>query len=121
DPMATHAEQHVSRATWLGLRVGGGMFDDGAAAARAGLALAATGRMQLSCDLFAAARLDWSRRGGGDGIDVVGASAGVGSTVVDNRTIAIALIAQLRGDVRLASLRGMTPVDRMGASVAGGI
>ena len=40
------------------------MFDDGAAAARAGIAVALAGRLRLTDAVFAAARADWSRRGG---------------------------------------------------------
>ncbi|HWU89903.1 MAG TPA: hypothetical protein VN253_21725, partial [Kofleriaceae bacterium] len=44
DPMAARTAPRPPRALWLGARVGGGMFDDGHAAARAGVDLAVTGR-----------------------------------------------------------------------------
>ncbi|MBA2542006.1 MAG: hypothetical protein H0V17_20365, partial [Deltaproteobacteria bacterium] len=45
DPMAVReARASSARTYWLGLRLGGGMFDDNASAARAGVAVAATGR-----------------------------------------------------------------------------
>jgi hypothetical protein len=118
DPLAIHASRRPWRTTWLGLRVGGGMFDDGAASARAGMAVAATGRMQLEsdCHLFMAGRLDWSRRGGDTGIDVIGASAGMGYALTQD----IAVIGQLRGDLRLAGTRAMDDVGRVGASLAVG-
>jgi len=111
DPLETREEAvHVDRGYWLGFRLGGGVFDDGAPSARAGVALAATARFTLTGNLFAAGRVDWSRRGGdwgmygGDsGVDVLGASAGIGMTVVDRNNLGLALIAQLRGDLRLAS------------------
>nr|MBA2544139.1 hypothetical protein [Deltaproteobacteria bacterium] len=58
-------------------------------------------------------------------IDVVGASAGAGITILDKQTIAIAVLAQLRGDLRLASTRSMpmtdVPVSRTGAAAAVGV
>ncbi len=129
DPLAVRETMPVDRAYWLGVRVGGGMFDDGAAAARAGMSLAATARFTLAGNLFAAVRVDWSRRGGSaadTAIEVLGGNAGVGVTVLERRQLAVALIGQLRGDLRLTDTRraseGMTtPVSRAGASVAAGI
>jgi hypothetical protein len=119
---------HVARAYWLGLRVGGGMFDDGATTARAGIAVAATTRVLIFPQrrTFLAGRLDWSRRGGVLSVDTIGASAGIGTTVVDTKTLGIALLAQVRGDLRLASSRGesmMTsvPVSRAGVAAAVGV
>jgi hypothetical protein len=130
DPLATHeAAPALDRAFWLGFRVGGGMFDDGAASARAGMSLAATARLALtSIDLagvFAAARFDWSRRGGSApaeaSIDVLGASAGAGVTVLDTSQLALAIIGQLRGDLRLADTRMDAPVRRAGLTAAAGV
>jgi hypothetical protein len=129
DPLAIGETHRASRAYWLGLRLGGGMFDDGAAAARPGVAVAATGRYALTTRTFLSGRLDWSRRGGNEGtfagVDVIAAGAGAGVTVLDSQTLGIALIAQLRGDLRLASNRTMTmttePVDRAGVAAAAGI
>jgi hypothetical protein len=135
DPLEAREEAaHVDRGYWLGFRLGGGVFDDGAPSARAGVALAATARFTLAGNLFAAGRVDWSRRGGdwgmygGDsGVDVLGASAGIGMTVVDRNNLGLALIAQLRGDLRLASsiTQGRTSdtmtsedIGRTGAGVA---
>ncbi len=122
DPLATHqSTTHSDRSYWLGFRLGGGMFDDGATSARAGMSLAATGRLALTTNLFAAARLDWSRRGGSSpdaSIDVLGANAGIGITVLDRAQLAIALIGQLRGDLRLADTRMTSPVRRTGVTAA---
>ncbi len=124
DPFAVREARREARAYWLGVRLGGGMFDDGASTARAGVAVAATARLALTGKTFLAGRLDWSRRGS-SGIDVVGASAGAGVTVVDSQAIAIAVIAQLRGDLRLASTRTTSmmdvPVSRAGATAAAGV
>lgn len=112
DPFAVRQERRrAPRAFWLGARLGGGMFDDGASSARAGVAVAATGRVPLAAATFVAARLDWSRRGG-DRTDVIGASAGVGVEVIDG----VAVLAQLRGDLRFGSM-----VERAGVAAAAGI
>ncbi|MBS1119476.1 MAG: hypothetical protein H6Q90_1704 [Deltaproteobacteria bacterium] len=121
DPLATRAERtRVARTYWLGARLGGGMFDDGASSARAGLSLAVTFRLAVSGSLFAAARLDWSRRGGG-AIDALGASAGLGATLLDRSQLALAVIGQLRGDLRLADTRMTAPVPRGGLTAAAGV
>ena len=104
------------------------MFDDTAATARAGVALALVSRYRLTDAVFAAGRADWSRRGGElmtGTIDVIGASAGLGATVAGDAARpgagpAVALIAQLRGDVRLTGLRDAAPVHRAGLGVAAG-
>ena len=129
DPLATRAAvRRPARAVWLGARLGGGMYDDGATGARAGMTLGATVRYRLAPRYFLAGRLDWSRRGGEsiDAVDSIGASAGVGATVLDGDRLAIALIGQLRGDLRFADTRQtsgrvMEPVSRAGAGAALGI
>jgi hypothetical protein len=132
DPLAPRAAPAGWRNIWLGLRLGAGMFDDGAAAARPGLALGLAGRYRLTDILFAAGRADWSRRGGdamtssardGEAVDVLGASAGIGATIAGRGAPAdaglpIAVIAQLRADLRLADARGAAPVRRAGLGVA---
>ena len=115
DPLATHAAP-APLAMRLGLRVGGGMFDDGASAARVRPSLAVAARLPLHGPLFLAARLDWSRRGGDadSSIDTLGASAGVGAPVLGP----LAAIVQLRGDLRFADTRDMMSVRRVGVSIA---
>jgi hypothetical protein len=128
DPLAPRAPPATQRAMWLGARLGAGMFDDSAAAARAGLALALAGRYRLGDAAFAAGRADWSRRGGEvmtGTIDVLGASAGVGVTVIGGAAhpgsdLAVAVIAQLRGDLRLTGAREAAPVHRAGLGIAAG-
>jgi len=125
DPLATHESYRASRDYWLGIRVGGGMFDDGATVARAGMSFAGAARFDLPAladTTFLAARIDWSRRGGdAPSVDVIGASAGVGMTVLDHETLAVAVLAQLRGDLRLADTRMTTPVSRIGVTAAAGL
>ena len=123
DPLATTETLRVARNYWLGIRIGGGMFDDSAAPARAGMSVAAAGRATLGGRNFLAGRLDWSRRGGEavDRVDVIGASAGIGRTVIDRHSLGVALLAQLRGDFRIADSRALAPIDRLGASVALGV
>lgn len=127
DPMAVREHRRRPRAYWLGVRIGGGMFDDGEAAARAGVATAATARFPLAGRTFLTGRLDWSRRGGEreTAVDVVGFGAGAGATVVDTKAIGLAVLAQVRGDLRLASRATMAmvdvPVSRAGATVAAGL
>ncbi len=123
DPLATRAAP-TPVAMWLGVRLGGGMFDDAATAAHVGPSIGAAARFELRGSLFLAARLDWTRRGGasaGASIDALGASAGVGTTVVDRTRIAVAVIGQLRADLRFADRRDTMAVRRAGASVAAGI
>ncbi|HSK02022.1 MAG TPA: hypothetical protein VK932_12310, partial [Kofleriaceae bacterium] len=78
---------------------------------------------------FLAARLAWSRRGGTPDIsgkdptstiDVLGAAAGAGLTVLDRGALSLALIGQLRADLRLASARAGDPVRRAGLGAAAG-
>ncbi|HWO25846.1 MAG TPA: hypothetical protein VNO30_44230 [Kofleriaceae bacterium] len=135
DPLARKAAARPPRAHWLGIRLAGGMFDDARAGARAGLGFAATGRYALSTRpsggpaAFLAGRIDWSRRGGRPDmsgmepaatIDVLGAAAGAGFTVVDRGAVSLALIGQLRADLRLASARAGEPVRRAGLGAAAG-
>jgi hypothetical protein len=91
------------------------MFDDGIGDARVGGAVAATTRYSLAPRYFVSGRFDWSRRGGAS-IDVLGASAGAGATLVDG-SIGVALIAQLRADVRIGGDE-MMDVKTLGASAA---
>ncbi|MCW5806644.1 MAG: PEGA domain-containing protein [Deltaproteobacteria bacterium] len=127
DPFATQRRitgYGPPRATWLGLRVGAGMFDDGATPARPGFAFGLAARHALSPRQFASGRLDYSTRGGdagGDAIGVVGASAGLGTTLVTTPSAAVAVLGQLRGDLRFGDARHMDPIRRTGASVAAGL
>lgn len=127
DPLATAPAPPGERNLWLGLRLAAGMFDDSATAARAGLAVALAARYRLTDTVFAAARTDWSRRGGHPmtgptaPIDALGASLGLGATVAGG-TIGpgIALLAELRADLRLADHRDTAPVRRAGLGIAAG-
>ncbi|HEX3477824.1 MAG TPA: hypothetical protein VHT91_22535 [Kofleriaceae bacterium] len=127
DPLAAAPAPPDERPLWLGLRLAGGMFDDSATAARTGLAVALTGRYRLTDAVFAAARADWSRRGGRtmtgatDPIDAFGASGGLGATVAGSATgPGLALLAELRADLRLADHRAAAPVPRAGLGIAAG-
>jgi hypothetical protein len=128
DPLAARDRPAGERSVWLGARLAGGMFDDAATAARPGLALAVAARYRLRGPAFVAARADWSRRGGdvmAGSVDVLGASAGLGLTITGRRSrqragLAVALIGQLRGDLRLADARAATPVHRTGLGLAAG-
>ena len=134
DPLALRRGPRPPRATWLGLRAGAGVFDDGRAGARAGLALALSGRRTLGGAVFLAGRLDWSHRGGeiaadgamdaaapGDAISALGLGAGAGVTLLDHRALTLAAIGQLRADLRLASSRALAEVPRFGLGVAAGL
>lgn len=105
---------------WLGLRVGGGAFDDGETSVALRPTLAATARFALAERVFLAARLDWSRRGGASesAIDAIGASAGAGYTLHAHRRLALAAIAQLRGSLHFADARDGMPVNALGAGIA---
>lgn len=105
---------------WLGVRVGGGMFDDGAASARVRPVVAASARYVIAAPFFLSGRIDWTRRGGqaADAIDTIGLSAGAGYTVLDARAIGLALIGQLRADLRFADSRDQMAVSRTGATAA---
>lgn len=124
DPLAAAPAPPGERSLWLGARLAGGMFEDGASAARAGLAVALAGRYRLTDAVFAAARADWSRRGGrtmAGAIDALGASAGLGATVLGaGAGPGVALIAELRAELRLADQRDAAPVRRAGLGVAAG-
>jgi hypothetical protein len=129
DALAARAASRPERSLWLGVRLGAGMFDDDATAARAGFALAASSRHRITDAAFLAARVDWTRRGGDTmsaTIDALGASAGLGVTVLGGsphaahapRRLALALIAQLRADLRLTEHRDDAPVRRAGFGLA---
>jgi hypothetical protein len=115
DPLAIRHTVRPPRTLWLGVRLGGGMFDDGVLEARAGAALAGTMRYSLGERYFLSSRFDWSRRGGA-GMDVLGASAGIGATITDG-SIGVAVMAQLRADIRINDGDAMD-VKTFGASAA---
>jgi hypothetical protein len=119
DPLAT-APPPAPLPMWIGVRLGGGMFDDGAATARVRPSVAAAARYMISGPAFVSARIDWTRRGGkaDDSVDTIGVSGGAGYTVLGARAIEIALIGQLRGDLRFADTRNQMSVNRAGATVA---
>jgi hypothetical protein len=106
------------------------MFDDSATTARAGLAVALAGRYRLTDALFAAARTDWSRRGGRamtttadpvDAVTALGANLGLGATVAGGATgPGLAVLAELRTELRLADHRAAAPVPRAGLGIAAG-
>lgn len=118
DPLATRARP-APLPLRLGLRLGGGMFDDGAAKARMRPSIAVAARLPLRGALFLAARLDGSRRGGDaeDAVDTLGASIGAGQTILGP----LVAIGQLRGDLRFADTRNKMSVRRLGASIAAGL
>jgi hypothetical protein len=163
DPLAARPSTIATeRPLWLGARFGIGMFDDSHTSARAGFALAASARLHLTDALFLAARVDWTRRGGDTTpapIDTLGASAGLGITVLGRpprplrpppassdstalgpiapgsttpasfgsapstslrRRLALALLVQLRADVRLADRRAEMAIQRTGVGFAAG-
>ena len=113
DPLAYRPARWTTRPLWLGVRLGGGMFDDSTGEARAGAAVATTVRYRFTSRYFVAGRLDYSRRSSA-AIDVLGASAGAGA----NLTPSLAFLAQLRADLRLGDEMG---VSTLGASGALGI
>jgi hypothetical protein len=101
DPLALHVD---NRHPWFGFRIGGGVYDDGSTSAAWRPTVAATGRFALASRWFLSARIDWSRRGG-DGsssIDAAGANVGPGVTLASSRAVAVAAIAQLRGELRFS-------------------
>lgn len=117
DPLATPPPP-ARLPLWLGVRIGGGVFDDAVATARLRPALALAARYVFDGPAFASARLDWTRRGGASGaaeIDSLGASVGAGYTLIDRQQLALAAIAQLRGDLRFADAMDVSPA---GLSVA---
>ncbi len=119
DPLAT-APPPAPLPMWLGVRLGGGMFDDGAATARVRPSIAAAARYMVAERAFASARIDWTRRGGDAdaSVDTIGVSAGAGYTLLDAHAIAVAAIGQLRGDLRFADTRNQMSVNRTGATIA---
>lgn len=133
DPFAVRAAPRRGRDArhWLGLRLGGGAFDDDDAAPRAGLSVAVAARHAVAARSFVAGRLDWTRRGGSaematavdpsGPLDALGLSVGAGHTLLARRGFALAAIGQLRGEVRLADeLRGR-PVSRLGLAAAAAV
>lgn len=118
DPLAYRPGAGIQ--PWFGLRLGGGVFDDASTTPSYRPSVAIAARFGLAPRLFLAARLDWSRRGGSaeTAIDTAGVSLGAGTTIVGTRAVALALIGQLRGDLRFADARAMVPVRRSGAAAA---
>jgi len=127
DPFAAPAAPAAERDLWLGARLGGGAFGDGIAATRAGLALAVAARYRVNPRAFVAARADWSQRGGSamtGAINVLGASAGGGLTVLGggaSQAPALAVIGQVRADLRLTGHRDGEAVPRAGLGLAAGL
>lgn len=134
DPLEVQHRAAAPRALWLGLRLGAGMFDDGASAARAGLAIAATARAYAYDFAFVALRLDGSQRGGdamtakhgaptgatrSEPVDVLGASVGAGVTIFGRRgdVLSLAWISQVRGELRLGDARD---IHRFGVGASTG-
>lgn len=127
DPLAARTTARPPRRQWLGVRLGGGMFDDGRAAARPGVALALTARHALrdQSGPFLSGRVDWTRRGGdpemGASIDALAASAGAGVTLLHRGALALAILGQLRGELRLDTARAEEAVRRAGLGAAAGV
>lgn len=121
DPLAWRAS--TGPRPWFGLRLGGGMYDDGAATSSFRPSVAGAARIPLDPRLFLAARLDWSRRGGtaDTAVDSIGASVGAGYTAFGSRSLAVALIGQLRVDLRFADTRNMMAVSHGGAGGTAGV
>ncbi|MGE0870032.1 MAG: hypothetical protein AB7P03_15820 [Kofleriaceae bacterium] len=121
DPFPNRSSHRTSHAIALGARVGAGMFDDPVHAMRIRPAVAAALRISLVDRLFIASRADWTRRGGMDdtAIDTLGISAGIGVTALAGSSMALAVIGQVRGDVRLVSSRDEMVIPRLGAAAAG--
>lgn len=110
---------------WIGVRLGGGIYDDSLATATWRPSIAATVRVVLAGPLFVAARLDWSRRGGEavSGVATTSVGAGVGATLLVTRSFSLAALVQLRGELRFADERTMrgeleAHVNRVGAGAA---
>ena len=139
DPLANRPSSVDSeRPLWLGARFGIGMFDDTQTSARAGFALAGSARLRITGAAFLAARVDWTRRGGdatAAPIYTLGASAGLVVTVLgrphrsagampptsSRRPLTLAVLAQLRTDVRLPDRRAEMPVRRTGLGLVAGV
>lgn len=125
DPLSLGTQRSIR--PWIGLRLGGGIYDDSMTSAAWRPTVAATGRFRLARRLFASARLDWSRRGGdaGTSIDTAGINAGVGYTLLATRGLQVSAIGQLRGELHFADSRGNAndamDVSRTGAGVSAGI
>jgi hypothetical protein len=97
DPLAT--KQHRSK--WvLGLRAGGGVFDETGGPSRLGPSVAAVASLVLLPRLSLDLRIDWTRRGS-DGVDTLGATLGATGTALQLSQLAIRGGAGLRGDIRL--------------------
>lgn len=120
DPLALTA-QHGAK-PWFGLRVGGGLYDDSTTDAKLRPGVGVTARVPVIDRLFISARIDWSRRGGtaGDPVDAAGLNAGAGYTFLANRSLALAVIVQLRGELRFADTRDAMSVSRAGAGASTG-
>jgi hypothetical protein len=114
-------ELPVTRApiTWhVGVRFGGGRYGaDGAA--RAGWAAAAVVGRDLGA-VGGEVRLDWSRRGGGDGVGALGTTVGV-SRGLALGAVDLAVVAALRGEVRFDAMLGAAAVPRLGLGVVGAV
>ena len=121
DPLALTA-QHGAK-PWFGVRIGGGFYDDSATAAQLRPGVGVTARIPLVDRLFLSARLDWSRRGGdaADSVDAAGANVGAGYTVLANRSLALAAIAQVRAELRFADTRDAMTVSRSGVGATAGL
>lgn len=111
DPLAVRAARGRARADWLGVRVGGGVTTMDDSDAQAGGAIAAVGRFGVSGPWFVAARADYSKRA----VNMLGAAAGIGVSLLRTDALDVAAIAQLRGEIRLGDV-----MERFGAAVTAG-
>ncbi len=112
DPLAVRATRGRARANWLGVRVAGGITAMGDTDAQAGGAIAAVGRVGLPGPWFVAARADYSKRA----VNMLGAAAGIGVSLLRTDALDVAAIAQLRGELRLGDV-----MERFGAGVTAGL
>lgn len=137
DPLARAATPpRRTRTWWLGVRAGVGLADDDERDVGATGVAAVAARLPLARAWFLAARLDYGLRGGGgdpagtsatrDGAtDALGASVGAALQLLRSRALDVAVLGQLRGDVRFdgtrPAMQGAHDVARFGAGVAAGI
>ncbi|MCX5745508.1 MAG: hypothetical protein NT062_23775 [Proteobacteria bacterium] len=136
DPLAPGPMQRHDRSWSIGGRIGGGLFDDATTAARAGLTLAAVGRVALPAGsrLFVDGRFDWSRRGGAagsmagamagattHGIDTLGVTPGFGIRLVEREAVVVSATVGPRIDVRLQDHQGDAAVARLGVAAVAAV
>jgi hypothetical protein len=98
----------------FGARIAGAIADRGDTSARLGFGVAATAGRPLGGPASLVARVDWTHHA----LDAFGFNFGLGVVVLERPAFTLSVDGQLRGEIRVQDMLGMTPVKRFGGGGA---